>query len=153
MADLVSEPVEVTLIDLAAEIVSVYVGHNALSPADLPKLIGDVYAALQGLATTKVAEVIVAPKPAVSIRKSITPDYLICLEDGRKFKSMKRHLATTFHLTPDAYRAKWGLAPDYPMVAPSYSAARSSLARSIGLGRTPAAQAAPFKTKRSKATV
>jgi predicted transcriptional regulator len=134
MAD-VGEHQNADLIELSSEIVAAYVGHNALSPTDLPKLIAEVYAALKGLGAGPAASEAEAPKPAVPVRRSINPDYLICLEDGKKFKSLKRHLMTHHHLTPLQYREKWGLPADYPMVAPNYSATRSSLAKSSGLGR------------------
>ena len=123
------------LIDLAAEIVSAYVSNNSVSSHDLPNLISDVYAALQ---KTNGAEPEPEPeplKPAVSVKKSITPDYLICLEDGKKFKSLKRHLRTHYNLSPEEYRERWNLPADYPMVAPSYAAARSELAKRMGLGQ------------------
>jgi len=124
------------IIEMAADIVSAYVGANALPPADLAGFIRQVHDALSGLARGEAAEPAVeALKPAVSIRKSITPDHLISLEDGRPYKSLKRHLATKYGLTPQTYREKWGLPKDYPMVAPSYAAARSALAKSIGLGQ------------------
>ena len=134
MAD-VGEQQNADLIELSSEIVAAYVGHNALSPTDLPKLIAEIYAALKGLGAGPSASEAEAPKPAVPVRRSINPDYLICLEDGKKFKSLKRHLMTHHQLTPQQYREKWGLAADYPMVAPNYSATRSSLAKSSGLGR------------------
>ncbi|MEM9224501.1 MAG: MucR family transcriptional regulator [Pseudomonadota bacterium] len=123
------------LIDLAAEIVSAYVSNNSVSSHDLPNLISEVYAALQ---KTNGAEPEPEPeplKPAVSIKKSITPDYLICLEDGKKFKSLKRHLRTHYNLSPEEYRDRWNLPSDYPMVAPNYAAARSELAKRMGLGQ------------------
>ena len=123
------------LIDLSADIVCAYVSHNALSVTDLPKLIADVHAALRGLGTTPVAEAAEELKPAVPIKKSIAADYIICLEDGKKFKSLKRHLRTHYNLSPEEYREKWALPADYPMVAPSYSATRSRLAKDNGLGR------------------
>lgn len=123
------------LIDLSADIVSAYVSHNALSVTDLPKLIADVHAALKGLRSTAVVEVVEELKPAVPVRKSVAPDYIICLEDGKKFKSLKRHLRTHYNLSPEEYREKWGLPADYPMVAPNYSATRSRLAKDNGLGK------------------
>lgn len=123
------------LIELSSEIVAAYVGHNALSPADLPKLIAEVYGALIALGTTHDGDEQEPLKPAVSVRRSVTPDHLVCLEDGKKFKSLKRHLMTYHELTPQQYRERWGLPGDYPMVAPKYAAIRSSLAKSIGLGR------------------
>lgn len=125
------------LVELTAEIVSAYVGNNPVSQTDLPRLIGDVYRSLSG-ATTVAAPAKEEPtelKPATTVRKSITPDYLICLEDGKKFKSLKRHLRTHYNLSPEQYREKWGLAADYPMVAPNYAAARSNLAKKMGLGQ------------------
>jgi predicted transcriptional regulator len=122
---------------LAAEVVSAFVGHNSLPVSELPGLITSVHAALvkisggTGVAAAAEPEVLT---PAVPVRKSITPDYLICLDDGRKFKSLKRHLAS-LGMTPDQYRAKWNLAPDYPMVAANYAATRSALAKKIGLGQ------------------
>jgi predicted transcriptional regulator len=125
------------LVELSADIVSAYVSHNALSATDLPKLISTVHAALIGLGGVAEPEPAVELRPAVPVKKSITPDYLICLEDGKKFKSLKRHLRTEYDMSPEEYRSKWGLPPDYPMVAPTYSEARSRLAKTIGLGRKP----------------
>lgn len=122
------------LIDLTTDIVSAYVGHNKLPPADLPNLIQNVFDALTQ-ASGGQAMVVEKAEPAISIRKSITPDYLICLEDGKKFKSLKRHLRTHYNLDPDEYREKWGLPRDYPMVAPNYAQARSKLAKKMGLGQ------------------
>jgi predicted transcriptional regulator len=121
-------------IELAADIVSAYVSNNSVPVADIPSLISSVHRALNGMVepAPATAEPLV---PAVSIKKSLTPDYLICLEDGKKFKSLKRHLRTTYDMTPEQYRAKWGLPRDYPMVAPNYAAARSELAKSMGLGQ------------------
>ena len=123
------------LVELAAYIVSAYVGNNAVTSADLPALIKDVHKALHVALTTGGSEEAPQLKPAVSIRKSITPDFVICLEDGMKFKSLKRHLRTHHDLTPEDYREKWGLPGDYPMVAPNYAATRSSLAKKMGLGQ------------------
>ncbi len=123
------------LIDLSTEIVSAYVSHNALSVTDLPKLISDVHSALRGLRTATPSAVLEELKPAVPVKKSIAADYIVCLEDGKKFKSLKRHLRTHYNLSPEEYREKWGLPADYPMVAPNYSATRSRLAKDNGLGR------------------
>jgi predicted transcriptional regulator len=131
----VGDSQDTDLIELSSEIVAAYVGHNALSPTDLPKLIAEVYAALKALGSTPQPSEAEAPRPAVPVRRSVTPDYLVCLEDGKKFKSLKRHLMTHHSLTPQQYRERWGLPSDYPMVAPNYSATRSSLAKSSGLGR------------------
>jgi len=135
------------LVELTATVVSAYVSHNALSASDLPRLIGQVHAAMLGLGGAVEADVSPELRPAVPVKKSITPDYLICLEDGKKFKSLKRHLRTEYDMSPDEYRAKWGLPSDYPMVAPNYSEARSKLAKSIGLGRKPSAAPARRRTK------
>src|SRR5215210_5637668 len=110
-----------TYIELAADIVSAYVSNNSVPAGDLPGLISEVHLALTKVGNGAVEAPAEAPKPAVSIKKSITPDYIICLEDGKKFKSLKRHLRTQYNMTPEQYREKWGLAPDYPMVAPNYA--------------------------------
>ena len=123
------------LIELAADIVSAYVSNNTVPTSDLSALIGDVHQALVKAATGAVEPVKEELKPAVPVRRSVTPDYIVCLEDGKKFKSLKRHLRTHYDLSPEEYREKWGLAPDYPMVAPNYAAARSALAKKMGLGQ------------------
>lgn len=125
-----------SLIELASQIVAAYVGRNTVEQAELPKLISEVHKALEQVAGAEARKVEVSElKPAVSIKKSITPDYLVCLEDGKKFKSLKRHLRTHFNLTPEQYREKWGLPADYPMVAPNYANSRSRLAKNMGLGQ------------------
>lgn len=124
------------LLGLTAEIVSAHVSNNPVSISDLPNLIQEVYRTLNTMGQPVVA-VAEKPQPAVPVKKSITPEYLICLEDGKKLKMLKRHLKTAFNLTPDQYREKWGLPPDYPMVAPNYTKHRSSLAKRIGLGTKP----------------
>jgi predicted transcriptional regulator len=125
-----------TFIDLAADIVSAYVSNNAVAAGHLPGLIAEVHGALQKLSSGAAPEPQPEPlKPAVPVKKSITPDFIICLEDGKKFKSLKRHLRTQYDMTPEEYREKWGLEPDYPMVAPNYAAARSNLAKQMGLGQ------------------
>jgi predicted transcriptional regulator len=121
-------------IELAADIVSAFVSNNSVPIADLPSLIGNVHLALQNVGQPTAKQEEAKPTPAVSIRKSITPDYLISLEDGKQYKSLKRHL-TKLGLTPEAYREKWGLPRDYPMVAATYAAKRSELAKSLGLGQ------------------
>lgn len=126
---------EQELIELSTEIVAAYVSHNALSPSDLPKLIVEVHGALRSLSSNEVPVPVEELKPAVPVRKSVAADYIICLEDGKKFKSLKRHLRTHYNLSPEEYREKWGLPADYPMVAPNYSATRSKLAKDNGLGR------------------
>src|SRR5215218_3103136 len=122
-------------IELAADIVSAYVSNNSLPTSELPALLNVVHAALAATAKGPIQEPTPALVPAVPIKKSITPDYIVCLEDGKKFKSLKRHLRTTFNLTPEQYRAKWDLPRDYPMVAPNYAKARSELAKTMGLGQ------------------
>ena len=123
-------------VEMTADIVSAYVSNSSVSVADLPALIQQVHRALADIASGAQAQEAVPPAaPAVPIKKSITPDYLICLEDGRKFKSLKRHLRTKYDMSPEQYRAKWGLPKDYPMVAPNYAKARSDLAKQMGLGQ------------------
>ena len=122
-------------IELTAEIVSAYVSNNPVPASDMPSLINQVHGALQRISGAPSDTQPEPLKPAVSIKKSITPDYIICLEDGKKFKSLKRHLRTQYNMTPEQYREKWGLPPDYPMVAPNYAAARSQLAKQMGLGQ------------------
>jgi predicted transcriptional regulator len=123
------------LIDLAADIVSAYVSNNTVPAGDLPALIADVHRALSNTQQGLVEPEPEPLKPAVNPKKSVFPDYIVCLEDGKKFKSLKRHLRTHYDLSPEEYREKWGLAPDYPMVAPNYAAARSALAKKMGLGQ------------------
>src|SRR6266704_5386666 len=124
-----------TFIELKASIFSAYVSNNSVPTADLPALIGQVHAALTRVSSGHGDAPSEPPKPAVSVKKSITPDHIICLEDGKKFKSLKRHLRTHYDLSPEQYREKWGLPHDYPMVAPTYAAARSALAKKMGLGQ------------------
>jgi predicted transcriptional regulator len=123
-------------VELAAEIVSAYVSNNSVPAADLPALLTTVYASLTTVTGGQaIATAVEPPTPAVPVKKSVSPDFIICLEDGKKFKSLKRHLRTNYDMTPAQYRAKWGLPPDYPMVAPNYAKARSDLAKSMGLGQ------------------
>jgi len=124
-------------IELAADLVSAFVSNNPVPAAELPALIGTVHAALTKTANGSSQQPTEEPKkaPAVSVKKSVQPDYIVCLEDGKRFKSLKRHLRTVYDLTPDQYRAKWGLPHDYPMVAPNYAATRSELAKRLGLGQ------------------
>jgi MucR family transcriptional regulator, transcriptional regulator of exopolysaccharide biosynthesis len=122
-------------IELTAGIVSAYVSNNAVASGDIPSLINQVHAALLRVSSGTSDAQPEPLKPAISIKKSITPDYLVCLEDGKKFKSLKRHLRTQYNMTPEQYRDKWGLAADYPMVAPNYAQARSQLAKQMGLGQ------------------
>ena len=122
-------------IELTANIVSAYVSNNTVPSAEIPNLIGQVYSALKRVAGGQVGAAAEPLKPAVPVKRSISPDYLVCLEDGKKFKSLKRHLRTQYNMTPEQYRDKWSLPPDYPMVAPNYAAARSQLAKQMGLGQ------------------
>lgn len=137
-------------IEVVADLVSAYVSNNSMRASDLPDFIASVHASIQSLAIGQVeAPPAPPPVPAVPIKKSLTQDHIICLEDGKKFRSLKRHLGTVYNMTPDEYRAKWGLPKDYPMVAPGYSEIRSKLAKDIGLGQQrtdtpePPAAAAP----------
>lgn len=123
------------LVEMTAEIVSAYIGNNAVSVSEVPVLIETVFGALSSVDQTDMNNDEPVVVPAVSVRQSITPDYLICLEDGKRFKSLKRHLRTHYNLSPEEYRRKWGLPPEYPMVAPNYAAARSKLAKKMGLGQ------------------
>jgi predicted transcriptional regulator len=148
------------LVELTAEIVAAYAANNRVSVAELPELIASIHGSLNSLGQSAAApaEKAVPLVPAVSIKKSITPEYIICLEDGKQFKAMKRHLATKFGMTPDEYRRKWGLPSDYPMVAQVYAAKRSELALSLGLGRkkaepapAPVAAKKPARAKKAQA--
>ena len=123
------------LLELTTEIVSAHAGNNSVAPGDLPKLIQDVYKTLCAVGTASTNPE--RPRPAVAVKKSISPDYIVCLEDGKKLKMLKRHLKTAYNMTPDEYRKRWGLPVDYPMVAPNYAKHRSNLAKKIGLGTKP----------------
>ena len=122
------------LLALTSQIVSAHVGNNTVSTQDLPQLIEHVYKTLANIGVEQAPQ-LERPQPAVPVKKSVTPDYIVCLEDGKKFKSLKRHLRTHYDLSPEEYREKWGLPHDYPMVAPNYAAARSDLAKRMGLGQ------------------
>ena len=141
-----SDQAAADILGLTAQIVAAHVSKNQLETEALPPLIRSVYRSLSAAGTVEAAPA-PAKTPAVPIKKSVFPDYIVCLEDGKKLKMLKRHLQTSYGLTPDAYRAKWGLPRDYPMVAPSYAATRSGLAKKIGLGRKPAAAAEPAVSK------
>jgi predicted transcriptional regulator len=129
------KPAEDELLRMTADVVSAYVSNNTLATGQLADVIQAVYNSLRGLEGAGAEPIPEPLKPAVPIRKSITPEYLICLEDGKKLKMLKRHLRSTYNMTPDEYRAKWSLPPDYPMVAPKYAEQRSEFAKKIGLGR------------------
>ena len=122
-------------IQLTANIVSAYVSNNSVASAEIPNLIAQVFSALMRISSGQTAPPAEPLKPAVAVKRSVTPEYIVCLEDGKKFKSLKRHLRTQYGITPEQYREKWGLPPDYPMVAPNYAAARSQLAKQMGLGQ------------------
>lgn len=124
------------LVDMAAEIVSAYVSANQIPPQELPALIRTIYFALSEVSEAPSALLDQSQEPAVSVKKSVTPDYIICLEDGKKFKSLKRHLRTRYNMSPEEYRTKWALPHDYPMVAPNYAKERSNLAKRMGLGQS-----------------
>jgi predicted transcriptional regulator len=123
------------IVEMTTDIVAAYVGNNTVAVADLPALIQSVYRSLAGVVGGAEATEAAPKEPAVPLKRSITPDFLVCLEDGRKFKSLKRHLRTKYNMSPEDYRAKWGLPKDYPMVAPNYARARSDLAKQMGLGQ------------------
>jgi len=125
-----------TLITLTSDIVAAHVANNNVAVEEVPQLIKSIYSALADLGEAEVVEE-EAPKPAVAVRSSVKPDYIVCLEDGKKLKMLKRHLMTHYNLTPEQYRQRWGLPADYPMVAPSYAEKRRELAKKIGLGRKP----------------
>ncbi len=138
-----------TLITLTSDIVAAHVSNNDVAVADVPSLITNVYAALANLGEVVEVEE-PKPQPAVAIRNSVKPDYIVCLEDGKKLKMLKRYLRTNFDMSPEDYRARWGLPTDYPMVAPNYAEKRRDLAKKIGLGRKPGTTVA--KTRRTKKT-
>ncbi|MES0178996.1 MucR family transcriptional regulator [Mesorhizobium sp. M0025] len=155
MTTSLEQDAQLDTVSIAADIVAAYVSNNPLPVGELPKLIGDIHAALKGIGTP-ATEPVVKQEPAVSIKKSVTPDFIICLEDGKKFKSLKRHIGVHYNLSPEEYRQKWNLPADYPMVAPNYAATRSALAKSIGLGRKaatppPAAAEKPKRAARAAA--
>jgi len=124
-----------SFVDLTATIVSAYLSHNSTPASEIPNLITQIHAALLRVSTGRTEAPLEPARPSVSVKKSMTPDYLICLEDGKRFKSLKRHLRTQYNMTPEQYRDKWSLPPDYPMVAPNYAVARSALAKKMGLGQ------------------
>lgn len=130
-----SETSAKSFVDLTASIVSAYVSNNTTTAAEIPALISQIHAALLRVSAGGTEAALEPVKPAISVKKSMTPDYLVCLEDGKRFKSLKRHLRTQYNMTPEQYREKWGLPADYPMVAPNYAVARSNLAKKMGLGQ------------------
>ena len=148
--DTESSDMKETLITLTSDIVAAHVANNEVSVTDVPSLITTVYSALAGLGDPVTSQE-EPPKPAVSVRASVKPDYIVCLEDGKKLKMLKRHLMTHYNLTPEEYRARWNLPADYPMVAPNYAATRRELAKKIGLGRKPG-QKRGRKPRATKAT-
>jgi predicted transcriptional regulator len=131
------------LLSLTTDIVAAFAGNNTVAISDLPGIISSVFAALRTAGQGEATKAEASPIPAVPIRKSVTADFLICLEDGKKLKTLKRHLRTRYHMSPEEYRKRWGLPRDYPMVAPAYAEQRSSVAKRIGLGRKPAPMPQP----------
>jgi predicted transcriptional regulator len=134
-ATAMNDKISGNFIELTAGIVSAYVSNNAVAAGDISSLISQVHTALLRVSNGQSEASGEPVKPAIAVKKSITPDYIVCLEDGKKFKSLKRHLRTQYNMTPEHYREKWGLPPDYPMVAPNYAEARSQLAKQMGLGQ------------------
>jgi predicted transcriptional regulator len=132
---MIDEPAKTNFIGLTASIVSAYVSNNTVPSSEIPALISQVHSALQRVSSGNVGPSAEPLRPAVPIKRSVHPDHIVCLEDGKKFKSLKRHLRSQYGLTPEQYREKWGLPADYPMVAPNYAAARSQLAKQMGLGQ------------------
>ena len=137
-----------TLITLTSDIVAAHVSNNDVAVGDVPSLITNVYAALANLGEAPVVEE-AKPQPAVAVRNSVKPDYIVCLEDGKKLKMLKRYLRTNYDMSPEEYRARWGLPADYPMVAPNYAEKRRDLAKKIGLGRKPGTTVRTRRTKKA----
>jgi predicted transcriptional regulator len=142
----INEGADDTLLTLTADIVAAHVSNNSVAVNDLPNLIQNVHAALSGISSNRSSQE-AKPEPKVPIRSSVKPDFIVCLEDGKKQKMLKRHLMTNHNMTPDEYRQKWGLSPDYPMVAPNYAEQRRTLAKSIGLGTKRRRTRGPAKGK------
>jgi predicted transcriptional regulator len=132
---LMNEKIAPDYMELAADIIAAFVSNNSVPSSELPALIGNVHGALKNVSSRSQQAIPEELRPAVAIKKSVSPDHITCLEDGKKFKSLKRHLRTAYDMTPDQYRAKWDLPADYPMVAPNYAKARSELAKNMGLGQ------------------
>lgn len=141
---------DANFLEQATNIIAAYVSNNSLTSAQLPELIANVHRALKGLGIPTTEPTPEPLKPAVPVRRSVLPDYIVCLEDGLKFKSLKRHLRTKYNITPEEYRSKWGLPNDYPMVAPNYAAARSNLAKQMGLGQQRKKPVAPAPKTRGR---
>lgn len=141
------------ILECMTDVISAYVSNNSISSAQIPELIAKVHRALKGLGAPASDTDTEKLNPAIAVRKSVTPDYIFCLEDGLRFKSLKRHLRTKFNLTPEEYRAKWGLPSDYPMVAPNYAAKRSILAKQIGFGQPSKKPSEPPKRRGRKPKV
>ena len=135
MSETTTQPSHAQILRMVTDVIASYLKKNPVSATELPEVIGSVYAALSGKQVEPAEPVEQRPEPAVAIKRSVTPDYIVCLEDGKKLKMLKRHLRSTYNLSPDEYRVKWSLPPDYPMVAPKYAEQRSEFAKKIGLGR------------------
>jgi len=142
----INEGADDTLLTLTADIVAAHVSNNSVAVNDLPNLIQNVHSALSGISSNRSSQE-AKPEPKVPVRSSVKPDFIVCLEDGKKQKMLKRHLMTNHNMTPDEYRQKWGLSPDYPMVAPNYAEQRRTLAKSIGLGTKRRRTRGPAKAK------
>jgi predicted transcriptional regulator len=150
MSDTTTPPSHSQILRMVTDVISSYLKKNPVSANELPDVIGSVYSALSGKQAEPAAPVEQRPEPAVAVKRSVTPDFIICLEDGKKLKMLKRHLATAYGMTPDEYRQRWGLAPDYPMVAPNYALQRSNLAKQIGLGSRPRIEEKPTRGRGRK---
>lgn len=143
-------PTHTLLMELTADVVAAYVGNNSVPRDDLPELIRNIHSALDKVDTSGKPVIEERPKPAVNPKRSVKPDHIVCLEDGKRFKSLKRHLTSTHGITPEEYRDRWGLASNYPMVAPDYAAERSKLAKKLGLGRKPTPKPKPMRQAKRK---
>ena len=150
MSDTTPPPSHSQILRMVTDVISSYLKKNPVSASELPDVIGSVYSALAGKPVETAAPVEQRPEPAVPIKRSVTADFIICLEDGKKLKMLKRHLATAYGMTPDEYRQRWGLPPDYPMVAPNYALQRSNLAKQIGLGSRPRVEEKPVRGRGRK---
>jgi len=150
MSETPTSPSHAQILRMVTDVIASYLKKNPVAAAELPEVIGSVYAALSGKQSEPAEPVEQRPEPAVAIKRSVTPDFIVCLEDGKKLKMLKRHLATAYGMTPDEYRQRWGLPPDYPMVAPNYALQRSNLAKQIGLGSRPRVEEKPAARGRGR---
>ena len=150
MSETTTPPSHAHILRMVTDVIASYLKKNPVSASELPDVISSVYAALSGKPAETAEPAEQRPEPAVSVKRSVTPDFIICLEDGKKLKMLKRHLATAYGMTPDEYRQRWNLPPDYPMVAPNYALQRSNLAKQIGLGSRPRAEEKPVGRGRGR---